>query len=198
MIDIFGYAGLDKQNIAILSDEFLEEVRALPQKNLAVELLNKLLAGKVKSIARKNMIQSRKFSERLEASLKKYQNRTVETTQVILELIELAKTINDGINKGTESGLTDDEIAFYDALADNNSAIDVLGGANLRIIARELTKAIKNEMSVDWWIRESVQAKMRQVIRRLLAKYGYPPDKSKIAIELVMQQARAMCENVNL
>lgn len=198
VIDIFGYAGLDKQNIAILSDEFLEEVRALPQKNLAVELLNKLLAGKVKSIARKNMIQSRKFSERLEASLKKYQNRTVETTQVILELIELAKTINDGINKGTESGLTDDEIAFYDALADNNSAIDVLGGANLRIIARELTKAIKNEMSVDWWIRESVQAKMRQVIRRLLAKYGYPPDKSKIAIELVMQQARAMCENVNL
>lgn len=198
VVDIFGYVGLDKQNIAILSDEFLEEVRNLPQKNLAVELLNKLLAGKVKSIARKNMIQSRKFSERLDASLKKYQNRTIETTQVILELIELAKTINAGINKELESGLNDDEIAFYDALADNDSAQQVLGDKNLRLIAIELTKAIKNEMSVDWWVRESVQAKMRQVIRRLLAKYGYPPDKSKMAVEQVMQQARAMCETIEI
>lgn len=197
VVDILGSVGLDKQNIAILSDEFLEEVRNLPQKNLAVELLNKLLAGKVKSISRKNLLQAKKFSERLESSLKKYQNRTVETTQVILELIELAKTINDGLNKGTESGLTDDEIAFYDALADNDSAQLVLGDENLRIIARELTKAIKNEMSVDWWVRESVQAKMRQVIRRLLARYGYPPDKSKLAVDLVMQQARAMCESID-
>lgn len=195
VVDILGAVGLNKQNIAILSDEFLEEVRRLPQKNLAVELLNKLLAGKVKSISRKNLIQSKRFSERLEASLKKYQNRTIETTQVILELIELAKQINAGLNKGSESGLTDDEIAFYDALADNESAQQVLGDENLRIIARELTKAIKNEMSVDWWVRESVQAKMRQVVRRLLVKYGYPPDKSKLAVDLVMQQARAMCDS---
>ncbi len=196
VVDILGAVGLDKQNIAILSDEFLEEVRRMPHKNLAVELLNKLLAGKVKNIARKNLTQSKKFSEKLEISLKKYQNRTVETAQVILELIELAKQINDGINKGTESGLSDDEVAFYDALADNDSAKQVLGDENLRLIAVELTKAIKNEMSVDWWVRESVQAKMRQVIRRLLAKYGYPPDKSKFAVDMVMQQARAMCEEL--
>ncbi|AUR52358.1 type I restriction endonuclease subunit R [Aquella oligotrophica] len=196
VVDILGAVGLDKQNIAILSDEFLEEVRRMPHKNLAVELLNKLLAGKVKNIARKNLIQSKRFSEKLESSIKKYQNRTIETTQVILELIELAKQINEGINKGSETGLTDDEIAFYDALADNQSASEVLGDDTLRQIAKELTRAIKNEMSVDWWIRESVQAKMRQVVRRLLAKYGYPPDKSRLAVEQVMQQARAMCEEL--
>lgn len=194
VVDILGAVGLDRQNIAILSDEFLEEVRNIPQKNLAVELLNKLLAGKVKSFSKKNIIQAKRFSERLDSSLKKYQNRTIETTQVILELIELAKKINDELTHGINSGLSSDEIAFYDALADNESAKEVLGDETLRLIAVELTRAIKNEMSVDWWIRESVQAKMRLVIRRLLFKYGYPPDKSKIAVDLVMEQAKAMCE----
>lgn len=194
VIDILGVAGLNQQNIAILSDEFLEEVRNLPHKNLAVELLNRLLLGKVKSISRKNLIQSRKLSERLELTIKKYQNRTVETTQVILELIELAKTINDEITKGQETGLSDEEIAFYDALSDNDSAESILGDENLRIIARELVKIIRKEMSVDWWVRENVQAKMRMEIRKLLKHYGYPPDKSKYATDLVMQQAKLMCE----
>lgn len=198
VIDVLGAVGLKEQNIAILSDEFLDEIRNLPQKNLAIELLNRLLAGKVKSISRKNLVQSKKFSERLELSLKKYQNRTIETTQVILELIELAKSINEGVNKGAENGLSDEELAFYDALLENASAEDVLGNDNLRIIASELVKSIKSEMSVDWWIRESVQAKMRNEIRRLLARYGYPPDKSKLAIDLIMQQAKLMCEGILL
>ena len=197
VVDILSAVGLKYQNIAILSDEFLDEVRKLPQKNLAVELLNKLLSGKVKSIARKNLIQSKLFSEKLESSLKKYQNRTIETTQVILELIELAKQINQNLKSGVESGLSDDEIAFYDVIAYHKDAKEVLGDDTLYLIAKELTIAIKNEMSVDWCVRDSVQAKMRIMIRRLLAKYGYPPDKSKFAVEMVMEQARMMCEELN-
>lgn len=195
VIDILGAVGLNKPNIAILSDEFLEEIRGMKQQNVAVELLNKLLTGKVKSFAKNNLVQSKKFSEKLYASLKKYQNRAIETTQVIMELIELAKQINDAHKRGHDMGLTDDELAFYDALAESESAREVMQDEILQLIAKDLTKTIKANMSVDWHVRESVQANMRMEIRRLLKKYGYPPDKSDAAIVSVMEQAKEMCNN---
>ena len=195
VVDILGEVGLKKPNIAILSDEFLDEVKGLEHKNLAVELLNRLLKGKVKAISRKNLIQSKKFSEMLENTLLKYQNRAIETTQVILELIKLAKEMNKAHKRGEETGLKDDEVAFYDALADNETAKEVLGDDILKQIAVDLTKSIKRSMSVDWNLRETVRAKMRMTIRRLLKKYNYPPTQQPKAIDTVMKQAELMCSN---
>jgi type I restriction enzyme R subunit len=195
VVDILQSVGLNKPNIAILSDEFLEEVRGMKQKNLAVELLNRLLKGNIKGFSRRNLVQSKKFSELLEASIRKYQNRTIETTQVIMELIELAKNLSEAEKRGEATGLTEDELAFYDALADNESATEIMGEDILKQIARDLTKSIKNSISVDWTIRESVQARMRMTIKRLLKKYGYPPDKTPQAVEVVLEQTKLMCEN---
>jgi len=195
VIDILGAVGLSKPNIAILSEEFLEEVRGMKQKNLAVELLNRLLKGNIRTFSRRNLVQSKKFSELLEAAIRKYQNRAIETTQIIMELIELAKQINEAEKRGENSGLTSDELAFYDALAENESARDVMGDEILMQIARDLTTAIKNNISVDWAIRESVQAKMKMTIKRLLKKYGYPPDKTPKAVDIVMEQTKLMCQN---
>ncbi len=195
VIDILGSVGLAKPNIAILSDEFLEEVKGMKQKNVAVELLNRLLKGDIKAFSRKNLVQSKKFSELLETSIKKYQNRTVETTQIIMELITLAKQISEAEKRGEQTGLTPDELAFYDALADNDAAKEMLGDETLKQIARELTAAIKNDIRVDWAIRESVQAKMRMTIKRLLKKYGYPPDQSEKAVAVVLEQTKLMCQN---
>lgn len=195
VIDILEAVGLQKPNIAILSDEFLEEVKGMKQKNLAVELLNRLLSGKVKAFSRRNLIQSKKFSELLENAIKKYQNRTIETTQVIMELIELAKEINHAHKRGENTGLTDDELAFYDALSDNESAREIMGDDILKQIARDLTESIKKNMSVDWNLRDSVQARMKMIVKRLLKKYGYPPDKTEKAVATVMEQARLMCTN---
>ncbi|CEO89274.1 type I restriction endonuclease subunit R [Syntrophaceticus schinkii] len=193
VVDIFGAVGLDKPNIAILSDEFLEEVKGLPHKNLAVELLKRLLAGEVKAISRRNLIQSRKFSEMLENAIIKYQNRTIETTQVILELIELAKEMNEMNRRGEAVGLSSDELAFYDALGTNDAAVKIMGDEILKQIARDLTRTIKANTGVDWAIRESVRARMRITIKRLLKKYGYPPDKQEQAVKTVMEQAELMC-----
>jgi type I restriction enzyme R subunit len=195
IVDILDATGLNKPNIAILSDEFLEEIRGMNQQNVAVELLNKLLTDKIKSFTKTNLIQSKKFSEKLHATLKKYQNRTIGTTQVIMEMIELAKTMSAAYKRGQDMDLNEDELAFYDALAENESAREVLQNETLQLIAKELTKTIKANMSVDWYMRESVQANMRMEIRRLLNKYGYPPDKSEKAIANVMAQAKAMCNN---
>ena len=162
--------GLKKPNIAILSDEFLEEVKGMEYKNLAVELLRRLLQDKVKSIARKNLIQSRKFSEMLEEAIKKYQNRTIETTKIIIELIELAKEMNKFHKRGDDLGLSEDEIAFYDALGTNDTAVRIMGDDILKQIARDLARSIKKNMSIDWNLRESVRAKMRITIKRLLKK----------------------------
>lgn len=195
VVDILGSVGLSKPNIAILSDEFLNEVKNMKQKNLAVELLNRLLKGSIKTFSRRNLVQSKKFSEMLEASIRKYQNRAIETTQVIIELIELAREISEAEKRGEKTGLTPDELAFYDALADNESAREVMGDDILKQIARELTMAIRNNISVDWAIRDSVQAKMKMIIKRLLKKYGYPPDKTAKAIDVVMEQTKLMCQN---
>lgn len=194
VVDILEAVGLQKPNIAILSDEFLEHVRGLKQKNLAVELLRRLLQGKVKSISRLNYVQSRKFSEMLDEAVRKYNNRTIETTQVIEELIQMAKEMNEAVKRGENLGLIREEVAFYDALASNESARELMGDVVLKQIAHELTQAIKNNIRVDWTLRESVRAQMRITVKRLLKKYGYPPDLEKMAIDTVLKQAELMCQ----
>ena len=193
VVDIFAAAGLKKPDISILSDEFLAEVRDLPHKNLAVETLRKLLNNEIKIRSRKFLIQSRSFSEMLEASIRKYQNRAIETAAVIEELIALAKQMREAAQRGAGLGLSDDEVAFYDALEVNDSAVKVLGDENLRFIARELLKTIRENISIDWTAKESVRAKLRVMVKRILRKYGYPPDKQEKATQTVLQQAELLC-----
>lgn len=157
--------------------------------------LKRLLAGKVKAVSRHNLMQSKKFSELLENAIKKYQNRAIETTQVIMELIELAKQMNEMHKRGEETGLSTDELAFYDALGSNDAAVMMMGDDILKQIARDLTNTIRNNLSVDWSIRETVRAKMRLTVKKLLKKYGYPPDKQEQAVKTVMEQAELMCGN---
>lgn len=196
IIDIYKSLGLDNPDISILSDEFLEDVRALPQKNLAVELLNRLLQGKVKSVQRTNLVKAKKFTDMLNAAINKYNKRAIETSKVIEELIELAKEMNDSYKAGEGSDMIQEEVAFYDALASHETAEQVLGDDILKVIAHELTKAIKENMSIDWNLRDSARAKMRITVRRLLKKYGYPPDLQKIAVETVVKQAELMAGGI--
>jgi type I restriction enzyme R subunit len=195
VIDIFAAAGLKKPDISILSDEFLAEVRGMPQKNLAVEMLRKLLEGEIKARGRKNIVQARSFAVLLENAIKKYQNRAIETAQVTEELIALAKDLREANQRGEKLGLTDDEVAFYDALEVNDSAVAVLGDETLRLIAQELVKAVRNSITIDWSVRENVRARMRVIIKRILRKYGYPPDKQASATELVLEQAEVLCKD---
>jgi len=192
VIDIFAAAGLKKPDISILSDEFLAEVRGMPQRNLAVEVLRKLLEEEIKTRSRKNIVQGRSFAEMLEQSIRRYQNRAIEAAQVIEELIALAKNLREADWRGEKLGLTEDEIAFYDALEVNDSAVKVLGDETLRTIARELVRAVRNNLTIDWTRRENVRAQMRVMIKRILRRYGYPPDKQARATELVLEQAEAL------
>lgn len=192
VIDIFAAAGLKNPNIAILSDEFLEEIKGLPYKNVALEILRKLINDDIRSRLRRNLIQSRSFREMLENTIKRYQNRSLETAQVINELIELAKDIREAYKRGENLGLTEDEIAFYDALEVNDSAVKVLGDDTLKAIARDLVIAIRNNLTIDWTVKETVRAKLRVTIKRLLKKYGYPPDKQEKATLTVLQQAELL------
>ncbi|QQE74732.1 type I restriction endonuclease subunit R [Brevibacillus composti] len=194
VVDILEAVGLQKPNIAILSDEFLEHVRGLKQKNLAVELLRRLLQGKVKAVSRTSLVQSRKFSEMLEEAVRKYNNRTIETTQIIEELIQMAKDMNAAMKRGEDLGLIKEELAFYDALSSNESAKELMGDIMLKQIAHELTLAIKKNIKVDWTLRENVRAQMRVTVKKLLKKYGYPPDLEQMAIDLVLQQAELMAQ----
>lgn len=195
IIDIFAFAGLNKSNIAILSDEFLEEVRGLPYRNLALETLQKLINEQIKIISRKNLIQSRSFREMLEDTIKRYQNRAIETAQVINELIELAKAMREAQKRGEDLGLTEDETAFYDALEVNDSAVKILGDDILKAIARDLVKSIRANLTIDWTVKENVRAKLRVTIKRLLKKYGYPPDKQEKATATVLEQAELLCKD---
>jgi len=194
VVDIFQAAGLRKPDISILSDEFLAEVRGLPQRNLAVELLQKLLKGEIKARGRRNVVQARSFAEMLEQSLRKYQNRAIETAQVIEELIELAKEMSAATARGEALGLTEDELAFYDALETNDSAVQVLGDETLRTIARELVQTVKKNVTIDWTLRENVRAQLRVFVKRILRKYGYPPDKQEKATQTVLEQAEVLSE----
>ncbi len=192
VIDIFAAAGLKKPDISILSDQFLAEVRDMLQKNLAVEMLRKLLEGEVKTRSKTNAVQSRVFSQLLEQAVRKYQSRAIETAQIIEELIQLAKDIREADKRGEELGLNSDEVAFYDALEVNDSAVKVLGDEQLRIIARELVQAVKANVTIDWSLRENVRANLRVIIKRILRKYGYPPDMQLKATETVLEQAELL------
>ena len=193
VVDIFAAAGLKKPDISILSDEFLAEVRRLPQRNLAVELLRKLLNNEIKDRSRKNVVLGRSFADMLERSIRAYQNRAVETAQVIEELIELAREMREAQQRGERVGLTDDEVAFYDALEVNDSAVKVLGEETLKAIARELVASVRRTVTIDWTVRESVRARMRVMVKRILKKYGYPPDKQESATKTVLEQAEVIC-----
>jgi len=189
VVDIFAAAGLQKPDISILSDEFLSEVRGMPQRNLAVELLQKLLKGEIKKRGRKNVVLARSFAEMLEQTLRRYQNRAIEAAQVIEELIALAKKMRAAAQRGEELGLNEDEMAFYDALETNDSAVKVLGDETLRAIARELVDTVRRNVTIDWTLRENVQAQLRVLVKRILRKYGYPPDKQEMATKTVLEQA---------
>ncbi len=193
VIDIFEAAGLKKPDISILSEDFLAEVRGMPQRNLAVELLRKLLTGEIKSRSRRNVVQARSFAELLEQSIRRYQNRAIETVQVIEELISLAKDMLKADARGEDLNLSADELAFYDALEANDSAVKVLGDDTLKKIARELVTAVRNNVTIDWTVRENVRAHLRVIVKRILRKYGYPPDKQEKATQTVLEQAEALC-----
>ncbi len=194
VVDIFAAAGLDKPDISILSDEFLAEVRELPQRNLALELLKKLLNDEIRIRMRKNVVQARAFSEMLEEAVNKYHNRAIAAAEVIEELIELAKEMREASRRGENLGLTEDEIAFYDALEVNDSAVKVLGDETLKKIAQELVQSVRRSVSVDWAQRENARAKIRVMVKRILRRFGYPPDKQERATELVLEQAEVLCQ----
>lgn len=195
IIDLFDKVGLKKPDISILSDEFLAEVKNLPQKNLAFELLKKLLNDEIKYRSRKNLIQSRSFAQLLEESIRKYNNKAIETAELINHLIDLAKQMREANARGEKLNLSEDELAFYDALEVNDSAVKILGDDTLRHIAQELVTAIRNNVTIDWTLKESIQAKLRVMVKRILRKYGYPPDKQQKATETVLEQATLICRD---
>ena len=194
VMDIFAAAGLDKPDLSVLSDEFLAEVRGMPHRNLAVELLQKLLRGEVSARRRKNVVQARSFAEMLDQTLRRYQNRAIEAAQVIEELIELAKEMREANERGERLGLSEDELAFYDALETNDSAVQVLGDEALRAIAQQLVETVRNNVTIDWTLRENVRAHLRVLVRRILRRHGYPPDKREKATQTVIEQAEVLSE----
>ncbi|MEO2090491.1 MAG: type I restriction endonuclease subunit R, partial [Gemmataceae bacterium] len=195
VIDIFAAAGLKKPDLSILSDEFLAEIQGMPHRNLALELLQKLLTDEIKGRAKKNLIQSRSFAAMLEQAIRAYQNRSLESAQVIAQLIALAKEMREAHKRGESLGLSDDEIAFYDALEVNDSAVQVLGDDKLRLIARELVETVRKNTTIDWTLKESVKANLRRLVRRILNKYGYPPDMQPKAVQTVLEQAELLAKD---
>ncbi len=192
VLDIFAAAGLDKPDVSILSEEFLAEVRDMRQRNLAVELLQKLLNGELATRRRRNVVEARSFAEMLERTIHRYQNRAIEAAQVIEELIGIARELREASARGEALGLSDDELAFYDALGVNDSAVQVLGDETLRDIARELVETVRNNVTIDWTLRENVRANLRRLVKRVLRKHGYPPDKQESATRTVLEQAEVL------
>lgn len=195
VVDIFTAAGLPKPDISILSPEFLEGLKHLPQKNLAVELLQKLLNDEIRARSRTHLVLSRSFSEMLQATLRRYQNRSVEAAQVIAELIEMARQFQQASRRGERLGLSEDEMAFYDALATNDSAVQVLGDATLSIIAREVLQTVRSNVTIDWTVKESIRANLRRMVKRVLRRYGYPPDLEEKATLTVLEQAELIASD---
>jgi type I restriction enzyme R subunit len=192
VVDIFESVGLERPNIGILDSEFLDDVRNLPERNLAVEMLERLLEGEIKTRFATNVVQNKKFSELLANVIKRYQNRAIETAQVMEELVEMAKKFKEAVNRGNETGLNPDEMAFYDALANNEESVRELGDETLKKIAHELAESLRRSVSVDWSVRESVRAQLRLMVKRILRKYKYPPSKQEEAVQLVLQQAETL------
>ena len=195
VIDILDAAGLKTPDLAILSDEFLEDVRHLPQRNLALELLRKLLTDEIKSKTKRNAVQARSFAEMLEKSIRRYQNRAIDAAQVITELIDLAKQVRDADQRGEELGLNADELAFYDALAQNESARQVMGNAQLAVIALELVRVVRSNVTIDWSVKRSARARIRVIVKRILRQHGYPPDLQDGAADLVLEQAELLARD---
>lgn len=196
VVDIFAAAGLQRPDISVLSDEFLEEVRQLPYRNVALELLRKLLHDELKARSRRNLVEARSFADMLERAIASYQNRSLETAEVISELIALAKKVRAADQRGEDLGLSSDELAFYDAVAANESAVQVLGDETLRDIARELVQLVRQNTSIDWTLKEQARARLRTLVKRLLRKHGYPPDKQEQATQTVLQQAELFSREV--
>ena len=194
VIDIFAAAGLKKPDISVLDERFLAEVRALPQRNLAVELLQKLLSNEIKTRSQKNVVQARSFAEMLDAAIRRYQNRGIETAQVIEEMIAMAAEMRKANERGEKLGLSEDELAFYDALEVNDSAVKVLGDDKLKSIAQDLVATVKRSVTIDWTVRETVRAQIRVLVKRILRKYGYPPDKQEKATQTVLEQAEVIAQ----
>lgn len=192
IVDILGAVGIKSPDISILSDEFLAEVQQMEKKNLALEALRKLLNDGIRSRSKANVVQTKAFSERLEEAVARYHANAITTAEVLQELIRLAKDIRAARQRGEESGLSDEEIAFYDALAENENAVQMMGDDKLRIIAHELLMSLRENVSVDWARRDSARAHMRVLVKRILRKYGYPPDLQDIAVQTVLQQAEAL------
>ena len=193
VVDIFNAVGLEKPNIGILDEDFLNDVRNLPERNLAVELLERLLEGEIKSRFASNVVQQNKFSELFANVIKRYQNRSIETAQVMEELIQMAKKFKEAVNRGADLGLNSDELAFYDALANNEESVRELGDETLKKIAHELAESLRKSTRVDWSVRESVRASLRLMVKRILRKYKYPPEKQEEAVQLVLEQAENLC-----
>jgi type I restriction enzyme R subunit len=194
VVDIFDAVGLDKPDIGLLDEEFLSQVKNLPEKNLAVELLERLLEGEIRAKFATNVVQQKKFSDLLASVITRYQNRSIETAQVMEELVEMARKFRAAANRGEQLGLSDDEVKFYDALANNESAVRELSDETLKKIAHELTENLRKNISVDWAQRESVRATLRLMVKRILRKYKYPPDLAEEAVELVLQQVETLGE----
>jgi len=195
VVDIFEAAGIEKPDVSVLSEEFLLEVKGLKHQNLALELLKKLLNDEIKTRSKTNLVKSRKLLEMLENAVKRYQNNLLTTAEIIQELINIAKEVKKADAEGESLGLTQDEVAFYNALEINDSAVQVLGDDQLKEIAKEITDKVRANASIDWTIRESARAKLMVIVKRTLTKWGYPPDKQAKAIETVLKQAELMAEH---
>jgi len=195
VIDVFAAAGLKKPDISILSDQFLAEVRGLKHRNVAAELLARLLKDEIIGISARNIVQGRQFSEMLQKALNAYHNRAIATQEIIEELIELAKKMSEAKKRGIDLGLNDDEIAFYDALAANESAVRAMGNDELKVIAAELVTQVRKSVTIDWTVRESARARIKVMVKRILKKHGYPPDLHEEATKTVLAQAELLCAN---
>jgi type I restriction enzyme R subunit len=192
IVDILQAAGITAPDISILSDEFLAEMQQMEKKNLALEALKKLLNDEIRSRSRSNVTETRRFSERLQEAIARYHTNALSTVEVLQELIALAKELREARSRGEAEGLTADEVAFYDALADNESAVQVMGNDQLKIIAHELLQGLQSNITIDWAHRDSARARLRVLVKRILRKYGYPPDLQDGAVQIVLQQAEAL------
>ena len=186
--------GLKKPDLTVLSEEFLEEVRKMKHKNLAAELLKKLLRDEIHFRYKRNIVETLKFSEMLQNAFNRYQNRFISLIELLEELMNIAKDIRSAQEKGQKLNLTDDELAFYDALAENESAVELLGDESLRKMAKILVLKVRSNVSIDWTVRENARAKLRVIVRRILREYGYPPDKQDAAVETVLEQAKLFAD----
>jgi type I restriction enzyme R subunit len=196
IVDIFQAAGLKSPAVGILDDDFLREIQSMPQKNLALEALRRLLNDEIKLRSRKNIVEARSLRDLLENAILRYQNMAINAAQVIDEMIQLARKLRESAARGEALNMSEEEVAFYDALAHHETAREVLGDQNLYLIAREVAKSIRANVSIDWTIKESVRAKLRTAVKRVLRKYGYPPDQQESATDLVLQQAELLCTDL--